>query len=461
MSFTVNGLIDQFRARKLDPRQVVQDIYQKIDSTNNMINAFVTLNKCEATAQAEESHIRWQNGEPRPLEGVPLAIKDLTPTKGLRTTRGSGLFEDHVPDRDALVVERLRNAGAIIIGKTNTPEFGWKATTDNLLFGATKSPSNTNYAAGGSSGGSAAAVAAGFVPAAEGSDGGGSIRIPASLCGVVGFKPSYGRIPNNNPDGVFGTHEPFIHEGVLTATVEDALLLTNVMQGFSTHDPFSVPVESMKFLDEKKTREMVIGVTEDFGIYDLEPAVGDHFNRAVDILKDEGWTVVHLDFEMKKDIRGYIEYFESLWTAGLAAGLSKASERNPEMFSEGLKAMIKRGQALSAVEFKQLENYRAYLWQHFQSFFKQCDIILSPTLATAGFPADQEGPRKINGREIKEDADWVMTQIYNLTGLPAISLPAGSTNDGGNTGIQLAANRLQDEVLLSVSRQIEKLLKKK
>lgn len=462
-NFSATELIKAYKDYSLTPTDVVSDLFQRIETYNPVINAFVTLNKNEAMRQAETATMAYKNGTPRPLEGVPVAIKDLTNTKGLRTTYGSTKYKNHIPERDATVVERLKQAGAIIMGKTNTPEFGHKATTDNPLFGPTRNPWDINKATGGSSGGSAASIAAGFVPLAEGSDGGGSIRIPASLTGVYGFKPTYGRVPNDNHlDGIFSSHEPFIHYGPLARTVEDLALMFNVLQGESYYDPFSLPaltVSPIKALETLPSPETItIGYTLDFGIYDVDTDVALLFEKTVAKLKQYGFKIIEIPIDMKKNLKEFIHYFETLWTAGLAAGVSSWSEEDLSHMSEGLLEMINRGKNLSAVAFKQLEAYRAYLFHTLQSIFETVDILLSPTLAVSAFSFDEEGPDHINGHQIKKDADWVMTQIYNLTGQPAISIPMGQTSEGTPAGIQAAAKRLDDIQLLQVTSLIEKCL---
>lgn len=464
-TYTAVELLAQYRAQTLTPTEVVSTLFERIEAINPSINAFVTLNKkaaLEAAQKASEAYKKF--GTLRQLEGVPVAIKDLTHTKGIRTTYGSTLFKDHIPDRDATVVQRLKDAGAIIMGKTNTPEFGYKATTDNPLFGPTRNPWDITKASGGSSGGAAASVAAGFVPIAEGSDGGGSIRIPASLCGVYGFKPSYGRIPNdNNLDGVFSSHEPFIHHGTLTRSVADAALMFEVMQGQSDYDPFSLPdierspIEALDMIKDHRT--VKIGYTLDFGIYEIDNDVKSLFLNSIKKLKEAGFNVQEVQIDMKKNLREFIYYFETLWTAGLAASTEKWTQNQRKQLSEGFLKMSERGTDLSAVQFKQLEKYRSYLFHTFQSLFKEADFIVSPTLAVPAFAYDAEGPNYINDKPIKADADWVMTQMYNLTGHPALSIPMGHTKNGLPAGMQAAALRLEDIELLSFAQQAEKCFK--
>lgn len=459
-TMTAAELLERYRNRSLSPVEVTDELFKYIREWNPTLNAFVTLNEEEAREQAKRAEARYRRGEnPLPLEGVPVAIKDLTNTKGLRTTYGTPLYKDHVPDRDATAVQRLKAAGAIIMGKTNTPEFGYKATTDNPLFGATRNPWNPETNAGGSSGGSAAAVSAGFVPLAEGSDGGGSIRIPAALCGVFGFKPSYGRIPyDNHLNGIFGTHEPFLHYGTLTRSVRDAALMFDVMKGEAATDPFSLPDSgwsAFKALDVEIDRSLKIGWTLDFGMYEIDHEVARVFQDAIDALADDGWDIQVVEVRFGKTLREYIEFFERLWTVGLAAGCKEEADAHPEAFSKSFLEMVERGTRLTAVEFKRLEEDRAVLWHIMQGIFSEYDIFISPTVAVPAFHWSWEGPPAINGKPIKADSDWVMTQIYNLTGHPAISIPIGLTKDGLPVGLQAASGRLQDEKLLRFAYMYE------
>ena len=454
-------LLNHYKTKDLSPIDVVQSLFDRIHSINPALNAFVTLNEDNALSFAKKAEERIMKGKAlRPLEGVPIAIKDLTPTKGIRTTFGSPLFKDHIPNRDSTVVHRLKAAGAIIMGKTNTPEFGYKGTTDNPLFGATRNPWDLRTNSGGSSGGSAAAVSAGLVPIAEGSDGGGSIRIPASLCGIYGFKPSYGLIPNDNHlDNVFGSHEPFIHSGSLTRTVEDAALMFDIMKGYTTTDPFVIPDNGSSALEavqnNKKNKRLKIGWTLDFNMYEIDKDVASVFMQTIDQLTAAGFDIHPVQLSMKKTLREYVEYFEALWTVGFAAGFKERSEAHPEAFSKGILAMIENGQKFSAIDFKALEEDRAYYWHLFQEQWQNYDILLSPTLAVPAFQYDWEGPPTINDKPIRDSSDWVMTQIYNITGLPAISLPVGLTPSGLPVGMQAATQRLADETLLQFARFCE------
>ncbi|WP_085523038.1 amidase [Tuberibacillus sp. Marseille-P3662] len=458
-TLTATELIDHYRKRTLTPTEVVKQLLNHIHDTNDNINAFVTLNAEQALEQALAAEKRWQINNARPLEGVPIASKDLTNTKGIRTTYGSPLFQDHYPEHDATVIERLKSAGAIILGKTNTPEFGHKGTTDNPLFGPSRNPFNLSKATGGSSGGSAAAVSCGMVPFAEGSDGGGSIRIPASLCGVFGFKPTYGRIPfDNHLNGIFGSHEPFLHYGALTRSVQDAATMLDVTQGVSNTDPFSLPITEPNHGQaiNQIPQSLKIGWTLDFGIFDIDEGVKKGFLSAIDQLSESGLDVTAINLPLARSIRDFIHYFESLWTSGLSASFYKQAEKQPDMFSKSMLKAIEQGKQLSAAQFKQLEKERARLWHLMQDKLDQYDIILSPTVAVPAFTFDREGPDTINGRAIKPDSDWVMAQIYNITGLPAASIPISVTEAGLPIGMQAAAQRLSDLTLLQFCRFYER-----
>lgn len=281
-SLPATTLASLIRSRMLSSVEVTSAFLERIDSVDPKINAFCTVVHDLALDQARQADKELSSGAGLgSLHGLPIAFKDLTPTKGIRTTRGSRLFENAVPGEDAILVRRLKKAGAVLLGKTNTPEFGHKGETSNLVFGATRNPWNLDRTPGGSSGGSAAAVAARMVPFAEGSDGAGSIRIPASMCGVVGFKPTYGRVPD--VAGPFSSHTPFFHNGPLANTVGDVALLYQAMAGADWSSPFSIPGQD----DVSKSLELGvsglrIGYSRDLGYFlgRRRRAVGMHEGSA-------------------------------------------------------------------------------------------------------------------------------------------------------------------------------------
>lgn len=456
---TATNLARRIVAKEISPVEVVDFFLARIGAINPKINAFVTLNE-NVKAQAQEAEEMIQRGEILgPLHGVPVALKDLTATEGIRTTFGSPAFKDHIPARDATVVKRLKEAGALVLGKTNTPEFGHIGTTDNLLFGATVNPWHLERTAGGSSGGSAAAVAAGLVPLAEGSDGGGSIRIPASFCGVYGFKPTYGRVPyDSHMHNVFGSHAPFLHHGPLTRSVTDAALFLQITQGPSPTDPFSLPIVEEEIINhiEWNIEGLKVAYTPDFGMYEVSSEVKRVVEADLDRWCELGCQVeeVSVDFGMKLD--EFIEFFTGMWYASAAAGSGPLLEEHPELVSPSYRAMIEAGYEQSAVEYKRLEPIRTKVWHEMQTLFQTYDLVFSPTLAVTAFDHKLLGPEEINGKPIQPASDWMLTQVYNVTGLPAASIPIGFSREGLPIGLQLAANRFEDTLVLRASRAYEK-----
>lgn len=463
---TAEELIESYRSGKLSPVEAVNELFQFIEEKNKKVNAFVTFNKKQALEQAKESENRYKNGENiRPLEGVPIAIKDLVNTEGIRTTYGCAVYKDNIPTRDATIVKRVKNAGAVIMGKTNTPEFGFKGTTENPLFGATHNPWDFSKQTGGSSGGSAAALAAGFVPLAQGGDGGGSIRIPAALCGVYGFKPTFGRVPlDNNPNDVFGSHNPFIHWGPMARTVNDAALMFDVIQGDAPTDPFSLPkmdISIYNTLKEYDRSDFTVGYTLDFGIFEIEEELKEKFLETIDKIRQSGLHVEEIDIPMEKTFEEYLDYFDKLWTTHLCASAKPLLEKHSDELSSGLKKLIQRAEGLSAIEFDKLGRYRSYLFHTMQDLFNTYDVVLSPTLVSVDIKYDAQSPEKLNGHDIDQEKDWLLqlTSIFNCTGQPAASLPIGFTKTGGPIGMQAICKRFDELTLFQFAKWIEAKLK--
>ncbi|MEN1966786.1 amidase family protein [Lentibacillus sp. N15] len=455
---TAFALAKQIREKSLSPVEVMDYYFQQIDMYNPVVNAMITLNP-DARKEAVEKEAAVQQGKKfGPLHGVPVAIKDLTPTKGIKTTFGTKLFANHIPDRDATIVNRLKAAGAIILGKTNTPDFGHKGTTDNTLFGATKNPWNTTKTAGGSSGGSAAAVAADMVPLAEGSDGGGSIRIPASFCGVYGFKPTYGRIPmDNDLQNVFGSNNPFVNHGALSRSVKDAALFVDVTQGLSATDPFSLPRFDQPLMEqmEGSLEGIKIAYTADFGMYTVDPEVRAIMEQQVAVWRALGCDVEEVSMEFGMTLHTFLGFFKNMWYAAAAAGGKDVLEQTPELITPSYRTMIERGFSVTTSDYLNYQSKRATVWHVLQHYLKDYDLLMSPTLAIPAFNYQLLGPETIQGKPIEADSDWMMTHIYNMTGLPAASIPAGIAKDGLPVGMQIAGNRFADGLVLRASQGYE------
>lgn len=450
---TAVELRNHIQAKQLSPVEVMNAYLARIESEDKKWNAYVTLNERALEEAKKAEAIIMKNEKVGLLHGMPIAIKDLTPTKGILTTYGSPVFKDYIPNHEPTFLKRVKAAGAIVLGKTNTPEFGHKGLTDNPLFGTTKNPWNEKLTPGGSSGGSAVAVAAKLAPFAEGSDGGGSIRIPAALTGIFGLKPTFGVVPHdNNPNNVFGSQHPYLHNGPMTRTVDDASLLFSVMKGYSEHDPDTAPLMEQERL--KALSEVKVAYIRDFGLYEVSQDVQTVIDRAVNRFSDLGCHVKEIDIDLGMTLLDLQKTFSKLWCVRYAADYGEYLDKQPENFSETLTNMIQFGRKLSAVDYKALDEERTRLWHAIQQVFQTYDFIISPTLATTAFDHQIEGPTEINGKSVRPN-DWMMTQIYNLTGHPAVSLPVGLTETGLPVGLQIASRKFTDEMLLELCRDYE------
>ena len=459
-NLTAQSMAKKIKTKEISPVEVVQSHLNRIKRLNPKLNLFITVFEEEALEEAKAAEKELMDtGVRGPLHGVPIALKDLTSVAGRRTTFGSPLFKNHIPQSEPTIVKRIRNAGAIIIGKTNTPEFGHKGTTDNLLAGPTKNPWDPSRTAGGSSGGSAAAVASKCVPLAEGSDGGGSIRIPSSLNGIIGHKPTFGRVPfDSSPLNRFGTTQPFVHYGPLARSTGDAALLLSVMEGYQPSDPFSVPVP-----EENLLKEMKLGVkgkrfafTENFGLYPFENEILGPLEEAIRLLRDHGAIVEKIPFQFGMKLEELITFFNKMWYAGLATAYGSLYDRFPSQFSLSVSRMIESGRQLSAVELRETEMKRTIIWNTLQQELDRYDAILSPVVGVTAFSHRIEGPDTINGKAAAPISDWMMTQLYNCTGHPAISIPVGTAPSGLPVGLQAATGKFNDRLLFRIAYTLEK-----
>ncbi len=451
-------LADLIRRGELSPVELVDAVLDRIDRINPKINAYCCVLHDQARAAAKEAEAAVKRGDRLgPLHGIPIAIKDLTPTAGIRTTFGSKAFENFIPDRDAPFVERVKAAGAIILGKTNTPEFGWKGTTDNLLFGTTRNPWDPDKIAGGSSGGSAAAVAAGIAPLAEGSDGGGSIRIPSSACGVFGLKPTFGLIPVNIMLNCFAYSTPFITHGPIARTVADAALLLSVVVGPDESNPFSLPgpIEDYTQSLEGTIRGLKIAYSPDLGYFEIDPRVRRATDGAAKVFTDLGCAVEQVDphFEKPETIESA---FQTMWTVSFASNFQDLFPSSGELMTPEIRAIIMLGQQASAVEYKQTELTRAMVWEKIQAIFGRHDLLLTPTLAVPPFSVNIPGPTEINGKPVNQLLGWILTYPFNMTGHPAASIPCGFTEEGLPVGLQIVGKRFADGTILRASAAFER-----
>lgn len=441
-------LAGAIRKKQVSPLEAMATVLGRIDRVNPRLNAYCTVTGDAARAEARAAEAAVMRGDRLgPLHGVPYSVKDLVITRGVRTAFGSRIYERNVPGEDAPVVERLRAAGAILVGKTTTPEFGWKGTTDSPLTGITRNPWDLAKSPGGSSGGAAAAVAAGLGPLAVGTDGGGSIRIPGSFCGVFGVKPTCGLVPVY-PVPTTGT---LSHVGPMTRTVRDAALMLSVMAGPDDRDPLSFPATGEDFGRRLETgvRDVRVAWSPTFGYAEVAPEVRRVTEAAALCFQEFGCQVelVERVFEDPDPI------WAPLFYAGVAARLQDALPEWRDRIDPGLLEVIEEGKRLGALAFKKAEFARAAFYQDVRKLFLRYDLLVSPTLAALPFAAGMERPLESSGRS---RLSWVaFTYPFNLTGQPAATVPCGFTTDGLPVGLQIVGARLQDALVLRAAAAFE------
>ena len=380
----------------------------------------------------------------------PIAIKDLSLTRGLRTTFGSTLYRNFVPTSDDLYVERVRRAGAIVIGKTNTPEFGAGSQTFNALFGATRNPYDLTKTCGGSSGGAAVSLACGMLPIADGTDLGGSLRNPASFCNVVGFRPSPGRVPrlNARPGDRLGVHGP------MARSVDDLALLLSVIAGPDARDPLSLPDAGAAFRDvsQRSFRGARIAWSERLGRYPVEPAVTAVCNSARTVFTTLGCNVA----DAEPDFDGVDELFQTLRAEGYAGALRGDLERGRAQLKDTVVWNVEQGLKLTPADLERAARAQAALDAHIDAFFAKHEFLVLPTVQVLPFPVEVEWPRAIEGVPMRTYIDW-MASCYAIscTGLPAISVPAGFSPNGLPVGLQIVGRQHRDADVLALARAFE------
>jgi amidase len=440
------------RDRAVSPVEVLDAHLAAIERFNPRINAIVTLAAERARADARAAEAAVMRGEPLgPLHGVPVGIKDETPTAGIRTTWGSMLHADHVPTEDAEVVTRLVRAGCILLGKTNTPEFAAGGNTVNRVFGATRNPWNPALSAGGSTGGGAAALATGLVALAEGSDFGGSLRIPAAFCGVVGLRPTPGlvpRVPNALP-----WHEQNVN-GPMARTAEDLAAMLDAQSGPSRRSPASRPAPWRSALEivaaVRDARGLRIAYCADLGGVGVEREIETACRAAAFALRDAGAGVEEVEF----DPSGAREAFTTLRALAMVGTHFERLDRL-DVLNDNLAGNIRAGLAVHATDVAAAEAQRLAIWRRFERLFARFDLLLAPTVPVAPFPVEQNYPAEIAGRRIENYIDWVAsTFIPSLCTLPAASVPAGRSRAGLPIGLQIVGAQLSEPTLLACAKLV-------
>jgi amidase len=468
---TATDVAARIRRRDISPVEVMDAVIERIESRNPSINALVFTAFEEARDQARAAEAAVMSGAPLgPLHGVPTATKDLFDFKpGWPATFGGiRALKDFTVPAYCTYAERMEAAGAILVGKTNAPVMGFRGTCDNYLFGPSRNPFDLSKNTGGSSGGSAAAVADGMLSLSEGTDGGGSIRIPAAWCNLVGFKASYGRVPSIARPNAFSSLNPFLFEGALTRTVDDAALALDVLSGYDDRDPFALDdTTTFAGATRNSIRGKRIAYTPDFGIYPVDRRVAAVVKKAVLAFEEAGAIVEEVPFSFDYDQRELSDLWSRLiiplnieGLEGLAAqGIPLLTEHRDDFPPEYLR-WIDEGYRFTAQDVLRDQRMRTHVYDQIQQVMRSYDVLVSPTLAC--LPVDNAGdgntlgPSTIEGVEVDPLIGWCLTYLQNFTGHPAASVPAGYV-DGLPVGMQVVGRRYGDADVLAVSAAFERL----
>lgn len=446
-------LASLIRTRSVSPTEVLDAHLSAIERLNPTLNAIVTLatDQARTAAQAAEAEI-MRGARTGPLHGLPIGIKDVTVTAGIRTTYGSPLYKDNVPAEDAEVVRRLKTAGAIVLAKTNTPEFATGANTVNALFGATRNPWNPELSPAGSSGGSAVAVASGMLPLAQGTDFGCSIRIPAAFCGIVGIRPTPGLTPSFPMPLAW---DPGQVHGPLARTAEDAALFLDAIVGFSRLSPISVapPWQSALAVVESASdaRGLRIAYASDIAGIGVDAEIDTICRQATERLRDAGATVEQVAFDVS-DGRDPYQTWRGAWMVGQQ--FERLSQL--EQFGENLKGNVKAGLKVTALDLAQAERTRQQVFHRFRELFERFDLLITPAAPVRPYPVAMNYPTEINGHAFDNYVAWIAPAfLITLVSLPAGSVPAGKTADGLPVGLQIVAPRFEEPQILSVAKLVQ------
>ena len=448
---TAVELVAAYAAGTLSPVEATTAVLDRIEAADGELNAYCLVDRESALAQAAQSEERWRTDHPQGLlDGVPISIKDIFLTRGWPTLRGSRAVDPDQPwEVDSPVAARLRADGMVVVGKTKTAELAWEAVTDSPRHGVTRNPVDPRMTAGGSSGGAAAAVAAGMGPVAVGTDGGGSVRIPASFCGIVGFKPTHGRIPMF-PASPFG---PLAHAGPMTRTVEDTALLMDILSLPDHRDPTSLAPPRLTFRGEfnREVTGMHVAYSRDLGYLEVDEEVGRVVDEAVAAIDAAGLRVTAED----PGFSDPLEAFELLWAAG-AATLLRTMPGARDTIDPGLGRVWDSGEQFSAVDYLQARDVAAQLGIRMGRFHERHNLLLTPAVRIPAFEAGHDVPP---GSGMERWPQWAsFSYPFNMTQQPAISVPVGTTSAGLPVGLQIIGPRHSDDLVLAVARFVEWLL---
>jgi amidase len=446
-------LAARIRSKELSAREVMTAHLEQIARVNPTVNAIVTQIPDEsALALADAADRALANGEEvGPLHGLPIAHKDLVPTKGMRTTFGSPLHADFVPDFDALIVERLKQGGALTIGKTNTPEFGAGSQTFNRVFGATLNPYDTTRTCGGSSGGAAVALACGMIPIADGSDLGGSLRNPGNFNNIVGFRVSPGRVPNW-PTGL--PWWPLSVNGPMARTVRDVALLLSAMAGPHRRSPISIEQPGSMFRQplDRDFRATRVAWSPDLGGLPVDPRVAQVLESQRHVFSDLGCEID----EATPDFTDADEIFQTLRAWSFSIGQEENLKHHRDQLKDTVIWNAEEGMKLSGLDVGHAEVKRGLLYDRITDFLDEYEFLLCPVNQVPPFDVTQPYPTEINGVQMGNYIDWMRSAYYiSITGLPAISVPCGFTPEGLPVGIQIVGRHHDDFGVLQMAYAFE------
>ena len=450
---SARDMVAAVASREISSRELLDLHLARIEEANPPLNAIVSLDQDRAREAAGAADQALASGASvGPLHGLPFAFKDTHSVAGWRTTFGSPLFADHVPDVDDLIVRRIRAAGVVVLGKTNVPEFAAGSHTFNTIFGTTVNPWDTTRSAGGSSGGAAAALASGMVPLADGSDMGGSLRNPASFCGVVGLRPSLGRVPGWPSTNLWETTAV---SGPMARDVGDLALLLSVIAGPDARVPTALADPGRLFQPpvEGSVRDLRVALSTDLGgAFEVDAEVAGVVRQAGSLFAANGAEVV----PAHPGLRDAEECFRTLRAWVFQAGFGELLAAHPDAFKASLADNIRAGESLTGADVARAYTQRTALAETMRRFFSSYDVLALPVSQVPPFPADQEFPSAINGRPMASYLDWMRSAYFiTVTGCPAISVPAGFTGDGLPVGIQLVGPYGSNRRLLEIAAGFE------
>ncbi|MFQ5741181.1 MAG: amidase [Acidobacteriota bacterium] len=443
--------LDLIRRGDVSPVDVVETCLAQVDKWNGQLNALCTLSDRALEEAREAERIVRAGGEAGPLQGLPVGIKDVTPTAGLRTTFGSTLYADFVPSEDALVVSRLKAAGAIVLGKTNTPEFTAGGNTFNELFGATRNPWDSRLSAGGSTGGGGAALAAGMITLAEGTDLGGSLRIPASFCGVVGLRPSVGLVPIHPTEFLWDNLQV---SGPMARTAEDVALMLQVMSGPSRLSPLCQPSHSRDFPAAVRA-----GIPQGLRLAYSPDIAGIGIDDGLEgVCRGAAWEMAQVGAclrEVELDLSFGRKAFLALRGLWMVVHQFRHLDQLDRL-GANLSGNVRAGLRITTRDLAAAEQVRGRIWHLFRDFFQRFDLLLTPCMAVPPFPVEQNYPERIGDKKMETYVDWfASTFTLSLTGLPVASVPCGLDQRGLPVGLQILGPAQGEEAVLALAREIQ------